>query len=76
MSSGLSPVLAGQGASDMVVSVLLVLIVLLLLVLVLALGSSVRLFAWLKARDILPPAALMLGTALVVRIVFHAHWGR
>ncbi|WP_234931216.1 hypothetical protein [Gluconobacter japonicus] len=58
----------------MVASCLLVLIVLLLLVL--ALGSSVRLFAWLKARDVLSPAALMLGTALVVRAVFHAHWGR
>ncbi|WP_224777827.1 hypothetical protein [Gluconobacter thailandicus] len=59
----------------MVVSLLLVLIVLLLL-LVLMLGSSVRLFAWLKARDVLSPAALMLGTALVIRVVFHAHWGR
>ncbi|MFT9450195.1 hypothetical protein [Gluconobacter japonicus] len=74
MSSGLAPVPACQGAPDMIVSLLLALIVLLLLVL--ALGSSVRLFAWLKARDILPPAALMLGTALVVRVVFHAHWGR
>ncbi|MBS1051898.1 hypothetical protein HK13_10990 [Acetobacter indonesiensis] len=74
MSSGLPPVPACQGASDMVASCLLVLIVLLLLVL--ALGSSVRLFAWLKARDVLSPAALMLGTALVVRAVFHAHWGR
>ncbi|GAC89012.1 hypothetical protein Gbth_016_010 [Gluconobacter thailandicus F149-1 = NBRC 100600] len=74
MSSGLPPVLGYQGAPDMVVSLLLVLIVLLLLVL--ALGSSVRLFAWLKARDVLSPAALMLGTALVIRVVFHTHWGR